>query len=91
LLSIFESEENINCKYSANDYGLFDYEIYFQDLSDLLCICHAELGEVISLSKFVFTLLHTRSSMCVNYILNLIANSVDFVFQSKLIFLSFKI
>jgi hypothetical protein len=42
-----------------------------------------ELGEVVSLSQFVFTLLHTQSSLCVNYVLNLIANSVDSVFQSK--------
>ena len=71
----------INCKYAQIDYSLFDLEIYFQDLSDILCIIHAELGEVISLAQFINTLLHTQSNLCVNYILNLIANSVDCVFQ----------
>lgn len=75
------NEDNINCKYSLIDYSLFDLEIYFQDLSDILCIIHAELGEVISLSQFVYTLLHTQGNLCVNYILNIIANSVDCVFQ----------
>ena len=40
-----------------------------------------ELGEVISLSQFVFTLLHSQSSFCVNFMLNLIANSVDSIYQ----------
>ena len=74
-------EDNINCKYSLIDYSLFDLEIYFQDMSDILCIIHAELGEVISLSQFVYTLLHTQGTLCVNYILNLMANSIDCVFQ----------
>lgn len=35
-------EENLlGCKYSSIDYDLFDFEIYFQELSDLLCIIHA--------------------------------------------------
>ena len=35
-------EENlVGCKYSSIDYSLFDFEIYFQELSDLLCIIHA--------------------------------------------------
>ena len=75
------TEDNINCKYSLIDYSLFDLEIYFQDLSDILCIIHAELGEVISLSQFVYTLLHAQGNLCVHYILNLMANSVDCVFQ----------
>jgi len=37
----FKCEENLCCKYSSIDYSLFDFEIYFQDLSDLLCIVHA--------------------------------------------------
>lgn len=37
----FKNEESIICKYSSIDYSLFDAEIYFQDLSDLLCIIHA--------------------------------------------------
>lgn len=43
-----------------------------------------ELGEVISLAQFVYTLLHIQSSLCVNYILNLTVNSIDSIFQSNL-------
>ncbi len=74
-------EDSVACKYSAIDYTLFDFEIYFQDLSDILCIIHAELGEVVSLSQFIYTLLHSQASSCVNYMLNLIANSVDCIYQ----------
>lgn len=31
----------MNCKYSSIDYSLFDLEMYFQDLSDILCIINA--------------------------------------------------
>lgn len=41
----------------------------------------SELGEVISLSQFVYTLLHSQSSNCVQFMLKLIANSVDSIFQ----------
>ena len=42
-------EENTGCKYSSIDYSLFDFEMYFQDISDLLCIIHA--GDFVLLSS----------------------------------------
>ena len=36
---------------------------------------------MISLSQFVYTLLHSQSSSCVNFMLKLLANSVDSIFQ----------
>lgn len=45
-----------------------------------------ELGEVISLSQFIYTLLHIQSNLCVSFVMKLVANSIDSIFQGYHLF-----
>ncbi len=36
-----KKEDHLGCKYCSIDFSIFDVELYFDDLSDLLCIIHA--------------------------------------------------